>query len=422
MAAFAEWWDQPGAAVASDGKPVVRHAPNDGKYHLATDPTVRQRLGDYTALVPVARHDGRSTGFDPTRAGPVHVDPGAPDGGVIFDPASVDRRQIVAAVQDATYPHEAFYRLGRPAGHAGSGRSEFADRPVDNPHLPADSYLVQATAPDGRPLARHQEGPTVTLPTLAPLPQLAAPQLAVPQMAAPQPPQAGPPAYYPPQSQTDPAVLSYLQQIGQTLSGVGQTLANVSQRLADVEARPQARHPVGLPPVATLPAERSAAAAPAPRPAEFDDSARPIRARADNDGQGRQTVREYEEAQEPASERVIVGFETLKLDWLTGPIADKPRRKVFFTIPQAGKFSASFHDVVDSPHCVALVYDTRYEDGTQFLPPERGEEPIRIGVPHLKTEFTVLSLGLHFTLGTFDVIVLGKHEEPPDAEEYGDAG
>lgn len=102
------------------------------------------------------------------------------------------------------------------------------------------------------------------------------------------------------------------------------------------------------------------------------------------------------------------GFETLNLPWVTGPVGNRAKRQVFFEIPGAGKHSARYHDVIDSDGCVVLVYDTRFEDGTQYLPPNLGETQLKLHVPHLKKSFTVGSMGLHYSFGVFDHIVLVK--------------
>src|SRR5262249_29389321 len=108
----AEFWDNP---EAKDDAPVTRHAPDDHNYHYPqSDQTGKMPGGRVRrwATIPAANNDGTSKGFDPTVAGPVHVDPDAPDGGVIFDPNVVRKQDINRAVAQSTYPHQAFYQLG----------------------------------------------------------------------------------------------------------------------------------------------------------------------------------------------------------------------------------------------------------------------------------------------------------------------
>lgn len=110
-------------------------------------------------------------------------------------------------------------------------------------------------------------------------------------------------------------------------------------------------------------------------------------------------------------EGMIVGFETLKMPYVSGPVGLKAKRRVFFDFGGTGKQSAFYHDVIESNSCVALVYDTRYENGTQFEPPDLEDAKIQLAVPHMKKTFQVSSMGFSFSMGVFDVIVLVKHED-----------
>lgn len=106
--------------------------------------------------------------------------------------------------------------------------------------------------------------------------------------------------------------------------------------------------------------------------------------------------------------RIIAGFETLEMDFVSGPAPEKPRHKVFFEFSR-GKLSAMFHSVIVNDAVVALIYDTRYE-GSQFVPPESGEsEPIMLYV-NQKDVYRVNSMGLNFSCGVLDVIVLVRNE------------
>jgi hypothetical protein len=58
---------------------------------------------------------------------------------------------------------------------------------------------------------------------------------------------------------------------------------------------------------------------------------------------------------------------------------------------------------------MALVYDTRFEDGFQYLPPNLGAEEVQVSVPKLgDAVYTCTSLGLHWTLGCLDIVILIK--------------
>jgi hypothetical protein len=91
----------------------------------------------------------------------------------------------------------------------------------------------------------------------------------------------------------------------------------------------------------------------------------------------------------------------------------KPQYEVYFTLGQLGTIAARYHAVVVGQDCLALVYDTRFEDGFQYLPPYLGEEQLSVTVPQLKTRFTCSSLNLHLPLGRLDIVILLKHNGEP---------
>jgi hypothetical protein len=482
MADHATWWDDPGEA--GNDSPVVRHAPDQHQYHVPDYEQTSKMRGSLVgrfAIIPSANRDGTSKGFDANTAGPVHVDPDAPDGGVIFDPSRVTSEEVTQAVTQSHYPHQAFYQLGTPAPLLGYGRGgRFYDQRGDepprvNPHLPPNAYITPKAAEDGRqnevpafvngagagpssynPMYKAQEdqrvNPAPTLSSLGPPP---APAPTVPGQPQQQQYQQ---SYYPPPPM-DPNLVGMMHQLLQGMTQIQQRVAAVeqaAQRPATTGVSPVPM-PHGPPPgLATVPAEmrhrqRRHTGQPVYQDDEdYDETARPIRKQVvrdrrtqdvvdggtDEDANGEvtrhrpprrrnpnsliehdleereQTVEDYERAVEQDSPRrgVIAGFETLNIPWLTGPVANKARKSVFFEIPGAGKHSARYHDVVESEHCVVLVYDTRYEDGTQYLPPDLDEERIKLHCPGLKKTFTVSSMGFTFRLGVFDNVMLVKHD------------
>lgn len=96
-----------------------------------------------------------------------------------------------------------------------------------------------------------------------------------------------------------------------------------------------------------------------------------------------------------------------------GEKPQKAQRQVYFELPGFGKHLARYHEVIESQHCVVLVYDTRYEDGTQYLPPDWGEQAIVLHVPHLHRTFSVASMGLNYACGVLDFVVLIKQQASP---------
>ena len=88
----------------------------------------------------------------------------------------------------------------------------------------------------------------------------------------------------------------------------------------------------------------------------------------------------------------------------------RPQYETYFEMAKMGTMSARYHSVVEGQDCIALIYDTRFEDGFQYLPPNLGEEKIGVSVPRLNnTKFMCSSLGLHWSLGCLDVVILIKH-------------
>lgn len=451
----AAWWDNP---EAKDDSPVVRHAPDKHNYHYPDWREAERMPGSKVgafAVVPASRKDGSSYGFDADQAGVVHVDPDAPDGGAVVDLSQVTKRDMNHVMATSSYPHEAFYKLGMPAktyrpDASYGGQMKMPEPPRVNPVMPG-AYVVPASDQGGKQLAefmpqpvypqyptpsyqepRVQPVPPLNMPmptqtaTPAAPPQAQAPQQPPPQYpqqqyATPQPqyaPQQQP--YYPPQP--DPGTQQMMMQLAQSVQTLTAQVANLQNRgqPLPVPAGPPAlaNRPVGVPPHGMIPA---------PMQHEDEDwQDKPIprkRARDEDDGDEEeqptsmvrrsqpkpQRVKDYEDAQAETASAVIVGFETLKMPFVNGPVPLKAKKQVFFDFGKLGKHSARYHDVIESEHCVSLVYDTRYEEGTQYLPPDMGEEQLALHVPHLKKSFVVSSMGFAFANGVLDYIVLVKH-------------
>ncbi len=488
--AEASFWENPGQN--GDDAPVIRHAPNSNEYLVPDYDQVGKMRGSKVgrfALIPAANSNGTSKGFDASVAGPVHVDPDAPDGGVIFDASEVRSSDINRAVNSSQYPHQAFYQLGTPAAMLGIGKKKRAGYDqqqqggfdVDagrNPVMP-NTYVVPHSAVTGRQAELPQQASFtaynaqeehLSLPSLGSLPPLPSatpapypqqqpvqappnqpqPQQYAPpqQYAAPQPAYYGPPAYAAP-----PPMDPNLQAMMQGMVGLQQTVAALAAQFNARQNQPNLPQTTGISPnpmptrpapqLRTQPQEQRNTRQASQQDEEFEETARPIRKQVKRnkdtqdiveeseaeeaprsllrqqpreDGK-RQTVREYAE-QGQEQDGVIIGFESLKLKFVDGPIAHKARVKVIFEIPNAGRQMASFHAVIESAECVVLVYDTRFEDGQQYDPPDMDETPISLHVPSLKKTFQVSSMGLTYPFGVFDHIVLVKHkEEQLDYEE-----
>lgn len=510
MSTDAPWWDNPSAAAGDN--PVVRHAVDDDKYHLP-DQAMAGKISHgrvrQWATIPASDRDGASKGFDPSVAGLVHVDPGAPDGGVIFDPSTVRKSAIENAVATAKYPHQVFYQLGTPASRARTKEVDDADYTATNigvdrtpnpymrayvtPHVVPQLPQYVANGIDPRTQTQETFVPLPPLTSLPPIPYGATPQpqpeasnmpATIPQQYAQGPPPGSPhpggygqPQYHP-MPQPAPQ-LAYYQQPGvYTPPPLDPQLVNILATLQNqVAALSQQQHNQALPKTTglsakPLPTRRTAGHSLATLPAEHEQThrpidprwseqsvesvedgggedfdARPIRRqvkRAQDTGEIIEQIEEVEESsrslmrQAPSKQKlkdyqntlkepnaVIAGFETLELDFVKGPIAEKAKRQVLIEIPGIGKQLARFHDVVVAKGCVALIYDTRYEEGQQYLPENFGDKPLKVHVSGPKRNesicYPVASMGLTFNMGVLDVIVLVrldvKEEEEDEAVE-----
>ena len=116
-----------------------------------------------------------------------------------------------------------------------------------------------------------------------------------------------------------------------------------------------------------------------------------------------------EESEEDTGEEVPSN--SLEMDFLGVPIPLKPQKEIYFEMPQAGTMGARYHAVIEGGNCIALVYDTRYEDGYQWIPPALGDTKIKMTVSRDDKTYVCSSLGIHFHIGVLDVVVLFKHDD-----------
>jgi hypothetical protein len=114
----------------------------------------------------------------------------------------------------------------------------------------------------------------------------------------------------------------------------------------------------------------------------------------------------------------INGFETLSILCVSGPKAQKPKRQVIFELGDFGTLSAYYHDVVEGKNCIVMIYDTRYTDKEQYLPPFMADKKLNVCVPHLRKRYELGSIGLNVTWGVFDIVTLVGQTET--AEPWGE--
>ena len=125
-----------------------------------------------------------------------------------------------------------------------------------------------------------------------------------------------------------------------------------------------------------------------------------------------------EEVEENMPEAIALPQECLEMPFLGLPKPVKPTKEIYFEMPQAGTMGARYHEVIEGGSCIALVYDTRYEDGYQWIPPALGDTKIQMTIPKENKTFTCSSLGIHFHIGVLDVVVLFKHDSDVIKENY----
>jgi hypothetical protein len=376
-----------------DGKPVVRHAPEDGAYHEA-DNRLKEKMGaspDYSLpVVPRAYPDGLSPAFDGRKAGVVHVDPDAPDGGAIVNLPALTDRDVRDSMASSRYPHEALYKLGESPGVADLRAHAFMQRQREmtgsNPHILATSYVtphvnqlqpqqpaaVPASTPAAKPPVEAVTSPflstgaqAMTMPAAAPL-QAQQPQLS--QFPASWPLPAAPPAI-------NPELQNMLANLSQGMTQLGAGMTQLNSRLTSIEQeRASARAPLPdhAPTIreqlSTLPVE-SGAARPQRRLRQepFEDeypAERPLPRGLAQD-QGRP-------GHAGDDRSALSGYETLGLDFVTGPVASKPCRRVIIEGRYTGCLAAWYHgvEVKAGGRRLTLSYDTRYEAGQQWMPPK----------------------------------------------------
>jgi hypothetical protein len=94
-----------------------------------------------------------------------------------------------------------------------------------------------------------------------------------------------------------------------------------------------------------------------------------------------------------------------------GETPKKPEAQIIVELGgAAGSITTRYHAVIKGGGCVVLVYDTRYQDGNQWAPSDMGSDGIKMHCPSMDESFTISSMGLQFSLGVLDVIVLIQHE------------
>jgi len=100
------------------------------------------------------------------------------------------------------------------------------------------------------------------------------------------------------------------------------------------------------------------------------------------------------------------GFDSLAIPDL-GPSPVKPQHKLTFDLGEGGKLTSWYHWVNEQDDGLFLIYDTRFDYGTVFEPPNLGERrPIRVTHTATSRSWDVYSLGFVHSFGVFNIINL----------------
>lgn len=406
---------------------VVRHAPDDGRYHLPDNDQARsgrRAVRGLIVTVPRARMDGSSSAFDAHKAAPVHVDPHMPDGGVIVDIPHLTNDRIHDAIRKSSYMHEAYYRLGvSPAAQPAAvdtlpicplGRDVEKSALYTPQHFgnPIGGHTVPASTLDGRQvphnLYEQELGSMSRLSVPPPAPpvgvaisgrpaQQTQPPLApapTPMAGMPMPAQFMENVFHPPQQPLYapqplppaaplPSVSdALLGQMAALMQGISARLTNLEQQ--HQEAKQHVPPPAASPPIvaATVPGM------PARVARSFEQSAR--------------HQSEEEHSQPPASGEVRA-----------------PHLRVVFDMGQSGRATMSYHDIIETEDALILVTDIRYE-GAQFTPPQLpAGAQMKLTIPEGKERKDVVVQPTRFSFprGEFDYLVFSIARESVESYE-----
>ena len=361
-------------------KTIRNNSPDETKYHEGVE-------GMPGTMIPRAGHEGSSRGISHDIAGQVVVDPGEPGGGFTLDMGALsgtkEKFNSAAVRNDVLEDPQAFYR--------GLAKAQKEPKP------PIKKEPKMETDPSGHPM----ENATSTPQPLQPLPPIS------------------------------------------SVEGLADHTNALEKLLQEEKAKAEARALAGQSNFDSKMAAAEAAKVAPAAPTYYDGGHYPApptvpiapRDTSPNDSyllqqlmagmaQQRETINglialQTEKAavvedvvdEEPALEKAVE-YAVPGIPFLEGAKPQRPNYEIYFEMPKMGTMAARYHAVVEGNDCLALIYDTRFEDGFQYLPPSLGEEQISVSVPKLsKTPYTCSSLGLHWTLGCMDVVILIKHSD-----------
>lgn len=349
---------------------VVRHTPDPSAYH--------ENISGYGVTIPASTTEGGSMGFDPTAPQKVVVDPDIAGGNTVVDFSLFrkDAAEFNKAVNESGFTTQDASSAYLAAAKKISEKEEMTKiKEKEKEKLALEKKLASEKRRAHAAMA-HDNGEYYDGGGSSPLPPM------------PRPPQ-------PRGNAAAPTMLPLL--VEQMLVGMAQQRETINDLIA-------------------LQTEKAGVvdeALYAGTPKTLGNTDEVI----DEEETGVTTTQiAEEEIKVKSTERLIAGFETLEMPFITGPLAMKPKKEVYFEMPNAGTMAARYHDIRDGGSCLALIYDTRYEDGIQFMPPTLGDTKIRITLPRENKTYVASSLGIHFNCGVLDVVVMFKHAEEQSEE------
>ncbi len=356
-------------------KTIRNNSPDETKYHEGV-------AGMPGTMIPRAGHEGSSRGISHDTAGQVVVDPGEPGGGFTLDMGALsgtkEKFNSAAVRNDVLEDPQSFYR--------GLAKAQKEPKP------PVEKETKMETDPSDSPV----KNTTSTPQPLQPLPPIS------------------------------------------SVAGIDDHTSALEKLLQEEKAKAEA---LALADRGNFDSKMAAAEAAKVAPVYYDGGHAPPPPRAPQDtsiadsymlqqlmagmAQQRDTINALVAIQTEKSAVVEDIVETAEgeapektllyshnVPFLEGDKPQRPNYEIYFEMSKMGTMAARYHAVVEGNDCLALIYDTRFEDGFQYLPPSLGEEQISVSVPKLsKTPYTCSSLGLHWTLGCMDVVILIKHSD-----------
>ena len=392
-------------AQAPNKQGWVAHTPDPTKYHHPDERAgERMRSGIRAVMIPRATRYGGSLGFK-AGSGVAHVEPadittGA--GGITLDLSRVNPVSSKQAYEQAiSMTHDPEEQILRAYQLLGADQTDVPHhekvaeppKPVrDNPLIP-NAYVVPESRTGGAQLPMSNPltpGVDTRVPT---------PMPAHPQNASVQPseyhPVAAPLVQQPNGSAgPDPAMVAMMAQMSNTMSELAHTVNDM-------------RRPAMPPPTTELPRISAVDRLEAPsveEPKEVKEAEEEVTLTTDTE-----IVKGAKVAMIPKTHAVKLlkdGMDSLKIPNL-GVVAEKPKFRVEFDLGQMGRQSAWYHWVCKHGRGLFLIYDSRFEYGSQYSPPDLGPgQSIKLKLPDHDQAYNVYSTDFVHPFGCFNIVNL----------------